>query len=98
MVRVIYSWQVEPENLQDFIDAWRIATNKIHRKVTGARGSFLLQNHTKDKEIITIARWDSLEDWKTFWEAENPAEMSEMHVLGKRVNVESYQEMEDHTF
>ena len=97
MIRIIYSWQVEPENLELFIQTWKKTTNKIHEEVQGARGSFMLQGDEDAREIKTIARWDSLEDWKRFWQGSNPSQMRSMHDLGERVSVEIFKEIDDFT-
>ena len=97
MIRIIYNWRVEPKNLEQFIAIWKKTTNKIHKEIKGARGSFMLQNNTDTKEIKTIARWDSLEDWKRFWQDSKPAQMSAMHDLGQRISVEVFNEIDDFT-
>lgn len=97
MIRVIYQWQVPPENLSAFQQAWKQTTTSIHETVSGARGSFLLQDHADPGKILTIARWDSREDWQAFFGAENPPQMLRMRELGERVSVTSYDEFEDVT-
>ena len=97
MIRIIYSWKVEPENLDLFIETWKRTTNKIHEEVKGARGSFMLQNEEDSKVIKTIARWDSLNDWKAFWQDSKPSQMQSMHDLGERVSVEIFREVDDFT-
>ena len=97
MIRIIYSWKVESENLELFIETWKKTTNKIHKEVQGARGSFMLQNERNSGEIKTIARWDSLNDWKKFWNNSNPSQMQSMHDLGERISVEIFREVDDFT-
>lgn len=97
MIRIIYSWKVEPEKLELFIETWKRTTNKIHEEVKGARGSFMLQNDENNREIKTIARWNSLDDWKKFWHDSNPGQMRSMHDLGERVSVEIFREVDDFT-
>ena len=97
MIRIIYSWNVEPKNLELFIETWKRTTNKIHEEVKGARGSFMLQNDNETSEIKTIARWDSLDDWKKFWEESKHTQMGAMHDLGERVSVEIFREIDDFT-
>lgn len=98
MFRVIYRWEVEPENFDEFKSVWQRTTKQIHKTVSGALGSFMLKNHENSSEILTIAKWDSYESWKAFWGNKNPEEMKEMRVLGKRISVETYSEVEDHTY
>ncbi|MEL6655332.1 MAG: antibiotic biosynthesis monooxygenase [Bacteroidota bacterium] len=97
MIRIIYSWKVAPENIERFIETWKRTTNKIHEEVAGARGSFMLQNEKDASQIKTVARWDSLSDWETFWQNSKPAQMQTMHDLGERTSVEIFQEVDDFT-
>lgn len=97
MIRVIYEWQVQPEDIPAFREAWQQATARIHQSVAGARGSFLLQENENPGRILTVARWDSLEHWRAFWNAENPPEMLAMRALGERVSVTAYDEFADCT-
>lgn len=97
MIRIIYSWRVESKNIKEFIKTWKVTTNQIHKEVKGARGSFMLQSEKDKQEIKTIARWDSLEDWKRFWQESKPSQMQSMHDLGERVSVEIFKEIDDFT-
>lgn len=97
MVRVVYRWQVAPENFDAFTDTWRTTTNGIHATVPGAQGSFLLRSVDDPSEVVTIAKWDSLDGWRKFWGNQNPAAMQKMRQLGTRVSVEAFEEIEDHT-
>jgi len=94
MIRIIYSWKVEPENIEQFIETWKKTTNSIHEEVEGAKGSFMLQNDNDNTEIKTIAKWDSLNDWKIFWPNNNPRQMQSMHDLGERVSAEIFKEVD----
>ncbi len=97
MVRVVYRWHVAPENFEEFKKIWSTTTNRIHESVFGALGSFMLRSFENETEVITIAKWDSLESWKNFWGNENPKEMEAMRKLGKRISAEALEEIEDHT-
>ncbi len=97
MIRIIYSWKVEPEKLELFIETWKRTTNRIHEEVEGARGSFMIQDDKNASAIKTIARWDSLEDWQKFWQLSNHSQMQSMHDLGERVSVEIFKEVDDFT-
>ena len=97
MIRIIYNWKVEAENLDQFIATWKTTTNKIHEEVAGARGSFMLQEEEDPTQIKTIARWDSLDHWKQFWQDSKPNQMQSMHDLGERVSVEIFKEVDDFT-
>ena len=97
MVRIIYNWFVETENLENFKESWRYTTNKIHNSVSGAKGSFMLQKKSNPNEILTIAKWEKLSDWENFWGTETPTDMYKMHKLGTRLSHEVYDEIEDYT-
>ena len=97
MIRIIYNWKVKAENLDLFIATWKKTTNHIHQEVKGARGSFMLQSEEDQGQIKTIARWDSIEDWKKFWKDSQPSQMLSMHELGERTSVEVFKEVDDFT-
>ena len=97
MIRIIYNWKVQDSEIDAFIATWKKTTNYIHENVKGARGSFMLQAEDDSTEIKTIARWDSLEDWKRFWKESNPVEMQSMRKFGERISVEIFKEIGDFT-
>ena len=97
MTRIIYTWHVAPEKLERFIETWIRTTNRIHKEVKGAQGSFMLQSDKDTKEIKTIAKWDSLSDWENFWNKSKHYQMESMHKLGERVSVEIFKEIDDFT-
>lgn len=97
MIRVVYRWQVEPHNFDAFQESWRATTNRIHETVPGALGSFMLRGFKDEREVITVAKWDCLDSWKSFFAGQNPKQMTAMRELGHRVSVEAYEEVEDHT-
>lgn len=97
MVRVIYRWRVKESNQAKFKAVWSKTTNLIKEQISGARGSVLLQSHQDPCEFITIARWDKLEDWQSFWKDAPQTDMQEMHALAERLSEEVYEEIEDHT-
>ena len=97
MIRVVYRWRVKAENFDAFRKTWSATTQGIHETVPGARGSFMLQACEDTAEVLTVARWDSLESWKAFWGSSNPREMKNMRMLGERVSVEAYEEIGDCT-
>lgn len=97
MIRIIYEWRVESSNLDRFQETWRQTTTGIHETVPGARGSFLLLDDSDASRILTIARWDSVEDWKAFWGSSDPNQMQPMRELGERISVKVYNEAGDFT-
>ena len=97
MIRVVYRWHVPAENFAEFQRTWSETTHHIHETVEGALGSFMLRSSENDEEILTIAKWDSLESWKDFWGNQNPEQMLAMRKLGKRISAEAFEEIEDFT-
>lgn len=72
MFRVVYEWRVPIEKMDEFQDAWRSATESIHHSVEGALGSFMLRSYDKPEKVLTIAKWQTRENWERFWENRNP--------------------------
>lgn len=72
MVRVVYRWKVQAGEEEIFVRAWTRGTRAIRDTVKGARGSLLLRNQNDPSEYIGIARWDTIEDCRAFWESEPP--------------------------
>lgn len=97
MIRVIYRWRVDPADFEQFESIWRVTTNRIHESVPGALGSFMLRSCTDESEVLTVAKWDSMQAWQAFWGDTNPSEMQDMRKLGRRVSVDAYYEIEDYT-
>ena len=97
MIRVVYKWRVPKENFAEFQQTWTKTTNNIHETVAGALGSFMLRSFDSEDEVITVAKWDSVESWKAFWGSADPAEMQEMRKLGTRISANAYEEIDDFT-
>ncbi len=97
MVRVIYRWEVAPEDFEAFRNTWRATTNRIHETVDGALGSFMVRSVENESEVLTIAKWDSLASWEKFWGRSNPQAMAALGNLGRRISAEAFEEIEDHT-
>ena len=97
MIRVVYRWQVAPQDFEQFKESWRSTTNHIHESVEGALGSFMLRSFEDESEVITVAKWDSLASWKKFWGNDNPKEMEGIRLLGRRISAEAFEEIEDHS-
>lgn len=97
MIRVVYRWRVTEESFENFKEVWARTTNNIHKTVPGALGSFMLRSPEDKTEVLTVAKWDSVESWKTFWVAENPSEMVGMREIGERISVTVYDEVDDFT-
>ena len=65
--------------------------------VPGAKGSFMRRACEDTSEVLTVAKWDSLESWKSFWGSSNPEEMEKMRALGEPISAEAYEEIDDYT-
>lgn len=93
MIRVIYEWEVAPDNLDAFVEAWKQATTIVRELYPGAHGSSLLHDPERASHLVTVARWNSREDWGLFWSSDNPPEVLEMSQLAKLVSVKLYDEI-----
>lgn len=58
----------------------------------------MLRSFNDETDVVTIAKWDSKENWEAFWKNENPSEMLEMRKIGKRISVTVYDEIDDLTY
>lgn len=93
MIRVIYQWQVPPKNMEAFNEAWQKSTTLVREVYPGAQGSSLLKEHSDSTTVLTIARWNSEDDWRAFWSADNPPEVTQMSQFGKLIGVKIYEEL-----
>ena len=57
----------------------------------------MLQDEKNTGKLKTVAKWDSIEDWKKFWHEGQHHQMESMHDLGERVSVEIFREVDDFT-
>ena len=67
MIRVIYRWSVDPAAEDQFIDAWRAATERIRTHEPGALGSTLLRPADTSNTLVGFARWQQRDDVEAFW-------------------------------
>jgi heme-degrading monooxygenase HmoA len=97
MMRVVYRWQVETGKEEVFAKAWAIGTKAIRSKITGARGSLLLQKRTDPPTFVGIARWLSLEDWQAFRRGKrpSPAAFRAAGEVSTMLSVETFNEVRD---
>ncbi|MBM6551802.1 antibiotic biosynthesis monooxygenase family protein [Marinomonas ostreistagni] len=93
MIRVIYEWYVVPENLEAFSEAWQQTTTLVREVYQGAHGSCLLKDSKDAHTVLTIARWNSEDDWRTFWSSENPPEVTQMSKLARLKDIKIYEEI-----
>ncbi len=97
MIQVIYRWQVPEENQAAFLAAWEQTTKSIRQSTAGARGSFCIVSVDTPTEILTVAKWDKLEQWQAFIADARLTSMREMHELGTRVSSTAYEQKGDFT-
>ncbi|TOO54754.1 antibiotic biosynthesis monooxygenase, partial [Vibrio parahaemolyticus] len=57
MFRVVYEWHVPVEQMDEFQNIWRSATESIHHSVEGALGSVMLRSYDTPEKVLTIAKW-----------------------------------------
>ena len=67
MIRVIYRWTVNPATEDQFIEAWREATQHIRADEPGAFGSTLLRPAHSPTTLVGFARWQRRDDVEAFW-------------------------------
>ncbi len=97
MIQVIYRWEVPVEKQAAFLTAWEKTTVTIRETTAGARGSFCIASVDKPTEILTVAKWDELEQWQAFIKGAKLTSMREMHELGTQVSSSAYVQKGDFT-
>ena len=97
MHQIIYRWEVEKKNQAAFVAAWEKTTKSIRETTKGARGSICLVSVDRPTEIITMAKWDGLDQWREFVETAKSGAMREMHALGRQVSHDAYEQCGDFT-
>lgn len=97
MHQIIYRWEVEKKNQAAFVAAWEKTTQSIRETTKGARGSICIVSVDRPTEIITMAKWDELDQWREFVETAKSEAMREMHALGRQVSHDAYDQRGDFT-
>ena len=97
MIRIVYRWKVGQGNQAAFRTAWDIATTAIRDNTEGARGSILLEGCDDPTDLITIAHWDSLEQWTSFIRTTPEVYMKRLHELAELVSMEAFRQVGDRT-
>ncbi|MEM7504657.1 MAG: antibiotic biosynthesis monooxygenase [Pseudomonadota bacterium] len=97
MIQVVYTWDVPIDNQAAFLAAWEKTTVSIREATPGARGSFCVVSVDKPTEVMTIAKWDELDQWKEFIQEAKLTSMKDMHALGKQVSSKAYRQKGDFT-
>lgn len=97
MLRVFDQWRVPPGRREAFIATWQTMPRRIHQSVPGARGSLCLQAIQGQDEIVTMALWDSEEQWRTFIPAAKATQIKPLHDIATKVSVEAFHQIADET-
>ena len=97
MIHVVYRWHVLPENRQAFLAAWEKTTLSIRGAVRGARGSFCIVGLDNPTEVLTVAKWDEVGQWREFIKTAKSETMREMHTLATQISHDAYEHVADHT-
>jgi heme-degrading monooxygenase HmoA len=71
VIRVSYRWTVDAATEDQFIDAWREATERIRAHEPGALGSTLLRPANAPNTFVGFARWQQRENVEAFWASGN---------------------------
>ena len=98
MIRIIYRWRVDPENLSRFESVWRNMTRSIHADVAGALGSFCLQELEDPTTVLTVALWESEAQWRAFMgDSDKAPRMSPLHEIAEQLTATPYKQLGDET-
>lgn len=97
MIQVVYRWDVPVDQQTAFLAAWERTTVRIRETTVGARGSLCIVSVDRPTEIVTVAKWDELEQWQEFVNGAKLTSMKEMHDLGTHVSSEAYVQKGDFT-
>ena len=73
-----------------FLAAWEKTTVTIRETTVGARGSFCIVSVDTPTEVLTIAKWEELEQWRDFIKGAKLTSMKEMHELGTQISADAY--------
>ncbi|MGH7933127.1 MAG: antibiotic biosynthesis monooxygenase family protein [Candidatus Binataceae bacterium] len=102
MIRVMYRWRVKPGGENAFRRAWETGTVAIRRVFKGSHGSLLMQSKEVPLEFAGVARWDSVEAWRSAhqspqWPPDRESTRIVHAVAGKTIATEIFEELSDLT-
>jgi heme-degrading monooxygenase HmoA len=97
VIPIIYRWEVPVDKQAAFLAAWEETTVTIRETTVGARGSFCVVSVDAPTEILTVAKWDRLDQWQDFIKGAKLASMKEMHALGTQISSRAYVQKGDFT-
>jgi heme-degrading monooxygenase HmoA len=93
MIYVIYKWSVSLADKPEFLSRWSAVTQSIHKSVDGALGSFCIGEIGTPTEILTIAKWESHDQWLLFIAQAKTGAMKSLHDIAKQISVTAYDEL-----
>ncbi len=97
MIRVVYRWKVAPGHQAEFETTWQKTTRAIHDHTEGALGSICLRSIENPGEMITMATWQTEEQWRAFIRQAKHQSMKSLHALATLVSATPYVEVGDET-
>ena len=97
MIQIIYVWEVPVDKQAAFLAAWEETTGTIRETTAGARGSFCIVSVDTPTEILTVAKWEELEQWHDFIKGAKLTSMRAMHELGTQKSSRAYVQKGDFT-
>jgi heme-degrading monooxygenase HmoA len=99
MIQVIYRGILHPDQEAFFKEAWEELTRNMLEKASGSHGMVLLRNQENPREFLVTSRWDSFEEWRTFWASDltRTERVRQMFLSAGKVTTEIFEEIENLT-
>jgi heme-degrading monooxygenase HmoA len=100
MVRVTYTWQLEPGQEERFQTLWSEITLQMRRLRQGACGSLLLRSAEAPHRYLAVARWRSYDDWRASRQQPSvtPEATAQIQQCGQLLSIDVYDELVDFTY
>ena len=97
MIQVMYRGFIKPGQEEFFKEAWEKLTRAALEQMKGSRGMALLRNHDNPSEFLVIARWDTFEDWRTFWSSDLTKSewFKQMFLSAEKLTTEIFDEVKN---
>jgi heme-degrading monooxygenase HmoA len=97
MIRVVYRFAAGPGQEEVFANAWSRATRSIRDRAPGSRGSQLFRSADDPREFVALARWESIDAWRTFRSGEpaDPGAIAAMLSVAEVTSIEVLEEVDD---
>src|SRR5438552_17685188 len=97
MVQVIYRGIIKPGQEDFFKDVWEQLTRAMLDRMKGSHGMALLRNHDNPREFMVVSRWNSFEEWRTFWTSDltKSETFKEMFLAAEKITTEVFEEVKN---